>query len=228
MALCGDDHPKLIARINRIEGQVRGLKKMVRHLIKAYQADRKIRLFGREKAHPKGWKVRVTEIDEGIIFRDNQVTVEAFRVVHGNWTEAYGFKFTTPDRTVVISGDTVPCAKLIEKSRGVDILIHEVYSQEKLAERPKLERGAWHPYWRLCPVERKSLPGVDLAVAGGWRDTLALKLSYQQADPATVPRAVEGLVHTKEIVAHRRRTDSRMHETPQSHLTVVAGTFFSQ
>ncbi len=29
MALCGDDHPKLTARINRIEGQVRGLKKMV-------------------------------------------------------------------------------------------------------------------------------------------------------------------------------------------------------
>ena len=29
MPLCGDNHPKLIARINRIEGQVRGLKKMV-------------------------------------------------------------------------------------------------------------------------------------------------------------------------------------------------------
>ena len=29
MALCGDDHPKVIARINRIEGQVRGLKRMV-------------------------------------------------------------------------------------------------------------------------------------------------------------------------------------------------------
>ena len=29
MALCGEDHPKIIARINRIEGQVRGLKKMV-------------------------------------------------------------------------------------------------------------------------------------------------------------------------------------------------------
>ncbi|MCF8031935.1 MAG: metal-sensitive transcriptional regulator [Desulfarculaceae bacterium] len=29
MALCGDDHPKLVARINRIEGQVRGLRKMV-------------------------------------------------------------------------------------------------------------------------------------------------------------------------------------------------------
>ena len=29
MPLCGEDHPKLVARINRIEGQVRGLKKMV-------------------------------------------------------------------------------------------------------------------------------------------------------------------------------------------------------
>ena len=29
MALCGEDHPKLVARLNRIEGQVRGLKKMV-------------------------------------------------------------------------------------------------------------------------------------------------------------------------------------------------------
>ena len=29
MALCGEDHPKVIARINRIEGQVRGLKKMM-------------------------------------------------------------------------------------------------------------------------------------------------------------------------------------------------------
>ncbi len=29
MALCGEDHKKLIDRISRIEGQVRGLRKMV-------------------------------------------------------------------------------------------------------------------------------------------------------------------------------------------------------
>lgn len=29
MPLCGEDHPKLIARLNRIEGQVRGLRRMV-------------------------------------------------------------------------------------------------------------------------------------------------------------------------------------------------------
>lgn len=29
MSLCGDDHKKLISRLNRIEGQVKGIKKMV-------------------------------------------------------------------------------------------------------------------------------------------------------------------------------------------------------
>ncbi|MRR56032.1 MAG: metal-sensitive transcriptional regulator [Deltaproteobacteria bacterium] len=29
MALCGNDHRALLARINRIEGQVRGIRKMV-------------------------------------------------------------------------------------------------------------------------------------------------------------------------------------------------------
>jgi DNA-binding FrmR family transcriptional regulator len=29
MALCGEDHKRLLNRINRIEGQVRGLRKMV-------------------------------------------------------------------------------------------------------------------------------------------------------------------------------------------------------
>jgi DNA-binding FrmR family transcriptional regulator len=29
MALCGDDHKRAISRINRIEGQVRGIRKMI-------------------------------------------------------------------------------------------------------------------------------------------------------------------------------------------------------
>ena len=40
-------------------------------------------------------------------------------------------------------------------------------------------------------TERKSLPDADVAAAGGWRDTRALRLSYQQWDPVTVLRVVE-------------------------------------
>ena len=62
---------------------------------------------------------------------------------------------------------------------------------EKDAELPKLDQGAWHAYRRLWVVERKSLPDVDVASAGGWRDTRALKVSYQQADPATMLQVVQ-------------------------------------
>lgn len=56
---------------------------------------------------------------------------------------------------------------------------------------PKLAGGVFHAYRRLRSSERKHLPDVDVAAAGGWRDTQALRLSCQQADPATVLRVVE-------------------------------------
>lgn len=63
---------------------------------------------------------------------------------------------------------------------------------EELAGLPKLKGGVFHPYRRLWATERKSLPLVDVAAAGGWKDTQALRLSYQHADAETVLRVVEG------------------------------------
>ena len=47
------------------------------------------------------------------------------------------------------------------------------------------------PYRRLWAVERKHLPDVDVARAGGWRDLTTMKRSYQQADPVTTLRVIE-------------------------------------
>jgi len=63
---------------------------------------------------------------------------------------------------------------------------------EGLAGQSKLRGGLYHPYRRLWVSERKALPLVDLAAAGGWRDTQALRKSYSIADAATVLRTVEG------------------------------------
>ena len=43
----------------------------------------------------------------------------------------------------------------------------------------------------LWASERKHMADVDVAAAGGWRDTRAMKVSYQQADAATQLRVVE-------------------------------------
>lgn len=61
---------------------------------------------------------------------------------------------------------------------------------EQRAELPKLRGSLWHAYRRLWATERKSLPDVDVAEAGGWNGTKAMKLSYQRATAAGVLAAV--------------------------------------
>jgi ribonuclease BN (tRNA processing enzyme) len=70
------------------------------------------------------------------VYKDKNVTVKAFLVNHGSWSEAYGFRFETPDRTIVISGDCRPSPAIIQNCNGCDMLIHEVYSQSGFATRP--------------------------------------------------------------------------------------------
>ena len=48
-------------------------------------------------------------------------------VPHGSWPEAFGYRFQSPDRTIVISGDTRPSDAIAEACSGCDVLMHEVY-----------------------------------------------------------------------------------------------------
>jgi hypothetical protein len=77
-------------------------------------------------------------------------------------------------------------AVAISKNQGCRWLIRA----ERMAGLQKFFRGTWHPYRRLWASERKHLPDVDVAAAGGWRDTRALKRHYQQPDAATIMRVV--------------------------------------
>jgi ribonuclease BN (tRNA processing enzyme) len=69
-----------------------------------------------------------TPIKPGAVFKDANVTVTAFAVRHGN-VYAYGYRFATPDRTIVISGDTSPTDAIVENCHGCDILISEAYTK---------------------------------------------------------------------------------------------------
>jgi ribonuclease BN (tRNA processing enzyme) len=118
-----------------------GIVHMTEHILAAYRQDIDERLGGLEPANDTGYQVISHEAEPGIVYEDGDVTVEAFPVQHGSWT-AYGYRFRTPDRTIVISGDTAPTETVVEKSRGCDVLIHEVYSAVGLGTRPP----AWQRY----------------------------------------------------------------------------------
>jgi ribonuclease BN (tRNA processing enzyme) len=104
-----------------------GIKRMTEHINAAYQQDIRERLEGLEPANTIGYRSVAHEIESGTVYQDANVRVEAFPVRHGSWP-AFGFKFHTPDRTIVVSGDTAPTEEIVDQSRDCDVLIHEVYS----------------------------------------------------------------------------------------------------
>lgn len=122
-----------------------GSAEMVRNLQKAYAEDIRYRLYGEEPANTAGWRVQVSEVAEGTVYEDSLVRVEAFAVPHGSWPVALAYRFTTPDRVIVVSGDTRPSPVIAEIARGADILVHEVYYAEGLEDR---RRSAWQSYHR--------------------------------------------------------------------------------
>ncbi len=112
-----------------------GTQEMTKNILQAYKEDIRERIEGLEPANEMGFKVNVQEINKGLIYEDSKVQVEAFLVNHGIWP-AYGFKFITEDRTIVISGDTAPFDGMINHYKGCDVLIHEVYLTSALKKRP--------------------------------------------------------------------------------------------
>jgi ribonuclease BN (tRNA processing enzyme) len=123
-----------------------GLQKMTDHLIAAYAEDIRVRTEGLEHETPNGYEVAVHEIRPGVVYDSAGVQVTAFPVQHGNWAEAYGYRFDTPHRSIVISGDTRPSETLANASRGVDVLVHEVYSAAHLKPEQRPGGEDWPKY----------------------------------------------------------------------------------
>lgn len=113
----------------------KGIKEMTAHIMEAWKEDIRIRTQGLEHEFPEhndtGYKVNVHVVSPGIIFQDQNVKVTAFHVKHGEWgPDAFGYRFETPDRIIVISGDTSPSQTTIDACNGCDVLVHDVYTQK--------------------------------------------------------------------------------------------------
>jgi len=114
----------------------KGIKKKVKGILKVYEPGINEHLYNNPKVMSP-LDVKPITIKERIFYKDDLVTVEAIPVVHGSF-EAYAFKFTTPDKTIVVSGDTCPVEELHEKAKDCDILVHEVYSETIMETKPKV------------------------------------------------------------------------------------------
>jgi ribonuclease Z len=106
-----------------------GIRSMTDHILAAYAEDIDIRLDGDQPQNEPGIRVEAHEIAPGEIYQDENVKVTAFAVPHGAWEHAFGFRFDTADRSVVITGDTTPSDSVVQACSGCDVLVHEVYAK---------------------------------------------------------------------------------------------------
>ncbi len=99
----------------------KGLAAMTRHVLAGWYVDIENRINGIDRLPAAGCDVRAYEIEAGRIYEDANVRVTAFRVRHGTIEDAFGYRFETRDKVIVISGDTAPTEAIV---------IHEAYSEQ--------------------------------------------------------------------------------------------------
>jgi len=108
--------------------------------------------------------VRAHDVRPGVVYKDDRVTVTAFLVPHGQWRQAFGYRFDTPDRRIVISGDTAPSEAVVAQCHPCDVLIHEAGS----AGGPRPVMKDWDAYRakfhttteQLAVIANQAKPGL--------------------------------------------------------------------
>ena len=115
-----------------------GLDAMSKNITEAYIDDINYRLYGSQPANKLGYTTLVNEISEdGVVYKDENVKVMAFKNAHGDFKNSFGFLFITKDKKILLSGDTAVSENLKKYGKDLDILVHEVFSSETFVNKTK-------------------------------------------------------------------------------------------
>lgn len=93
--------------------------------------------------------IRAGEVTGGeVIYEDENVKVTSALVEHPPLETALAYRIDTPDRSIVVSGDTARSQNLIDLAHGADILVHECIDVDALdsmiAGEPNAKRLRQH------------------------------------------------------------------------------------
>lgn len=174
-----------------------GTRAMMAHIAAAWRADVRNRIDGAEPANRTGWRATARTVREGVVHRDPLVTVRAFRVPHGDWAEAYGYRVETPDGVVVIGGDARANEAVVRACDGCAVLVHEVYGAARFATRPP----EWQRYHARAHTSTVELAGMAARARPG---TLVLThLLLWGATPAELVAEIRGAGYAGAVRAGR-------------------------
>ncbi len=86
-----------------------------------------------------GWQGIAHDVDiaeSGQVYADEHVRVEAFHHHHVDLPRNYAYRFTTPDRVLVIGGDGTGDERLVAAAMNADVFVMEVATEAGLRHAP--------------------------------------------------------------------------------------------
>lgn len=116
----------------------KGIEDMVRHIVAAWTIDIEEAVF--DGYDPEGGRATGHEIlfdKSGVIYQDNNVTVEAFRTKHGSLADTFAYRFSTEERVIVFTGDGGPYHdNIVKAAMNADILVAETVTEDNIQYAP--------------------------------------------------------------------------------------------
>lgn len=137
-----------------------GTSAMVGHLQAAWVEDIVVRTEGLERGRKGGYRVNVKETTGGVVYDSAGIRIRAISVSHGSWNHAFAYRIDTPDRSIVLGGDTAPSRALEEAAQGVDLLVHEVYDSRRVAPEDRPGGEQWPQYLREYHTSDEELGAI--------------------------------------------------------------------
>lgn len=141
------------------------IAQVVRHQLaaSAYDTAARIREEGRVPLAP------LIHVDEhaapGVVLREAGVTVTSALVDHETIKPSFAYRFDTPTRSIVISGDTRYSANLVALAQGADLLIHEAIYAPAIAHMGGENATTLHDHLRRSHTTTEDV-GLVAARAG--------------------------------------------------------------
>jgi ribonuclease Z len=108
----------------------RGTKRLSRAMLDFFHDDIHYRRDLLEKHPAAGATIQTHIINEGVVYDDGDVRVTAFLEDHRPVEPAFGYRFETRGKSIVVSGDTRPNDNLIKFAKHADVLVMEAYLPE--------------------------------------------------------------------------------------------------
>lgn len=115
-----------------------GTADMVRHIVAAWKIDIEEAIF--DGYNPEGGRATGHDInfgESGVVYTDENVTVEAFRTKHGSLADTFAYRFTTKVRVVVFTGDGGPYHEnIVKAAMNADVLVAETVTEDNIQFAP--------------------------------------------------------------------------------------------